>query len=396
MKPWLIGFSDLTPDQKRVIQISPQKSILITGASGSGKTQVLVHRAAFFLQSHGLSPQNIRIFVLTDVLEEFIGSEIESLGYSREIVTTFDHWCRSFFLENISQDLPRVYVDGRVDYKKTLMAVLDALKKNGNLLKGLEFALVDDGQELPVEAFEILSLAARHTTVFSDTQNRWSREGSSESLILNTLKIQKGNLALQGDFRNPPNVAHLASRFIADDDSRYAYLSQTRMAHSPAEGPLCYVARTEEKEMLHLSQVVQQKLVQKNRVGILVPTNRLVHSLAKSLLDKGIETEKAITIDAQNVIHSPYDFRSNLPKITTYSMARGLTFDSVLLPRLTEDSLSGLSTMQQKQLLFMGISRASQWVYLSTVKGKEFLEMAELRSAQSDGQLRIVHKVGFE
>lgn len=396
MKPWLISFSELTPEQKKIVQISPRKSILITGTPGSGKTQVLIHRAVFFLRSHRVSSQNVRFFVSTDVMEEFIGSEIESLGYSLEMVTTFDHWCRSFFLANISQDLPRVYIDGRIDYKKTRFAVLDALKKNKDFQRSLEFALVDDGQELPPESFEVLSLAARYITVLSDPHQRTKEEGVPESFILNTLKIHKGNSTLEGDFRNMPNVAHLAARFITDDDFRYAYLSQVRTVPGPSEDPLCYVARSEDNELLHLSQVVQQKLVQKNRVGILVPTNSLMHSLAKSLLDKGIETEKAVTMDAQNVIHSPYDFRNHLPKITTYSMAKGLTFDSVLLPRLTEDAFSDVPSSQQKRLLFLGITRASRWVYLSTVKGKEFREIETLRSAQSDGHLRIITKAGFE
>ncbi len=396
MKPWLIGLSELTPEQKKAVGISPRENILIIGTPGSGKTQVLIHRAVFFLQSHKVSLKNIRFFVLTDVLEEFIGTEIEHLGYSREMVTTFDHWCRSFFVKNISQDLPRIYVDGRIDYRKTRFAVLDALNKNEKFQKSLEFALVDDGQDLAPEAFEILSLAARHITVFSNFQQGLNEEGTSESLILETLKINKGNSSLEGDFRSSSNVAHLAARFITDDDLRYAYLSQARKAQGLPEEPVFYVARSEERELLHLSQIIQQKLVQKNRVGILVPTSSLVHGLAKSLLDKGIETEKAITIDAQNVIHMPYDFSNNLPKITTYSMAQGLTFDSVLLPRLTETSFASIPPSQQQRLLFLGISRASHWVYLSTVKGHEFPHMAILRSAQSDGHLRIVYKVGFE
>jgi superfamily I DNA/RNA helicase len=311
-------------------------------------------------------------------------------------VTTFDHWCRAFFVKNISQDLPRVYIDGRIDYRKTRFAVLDTLKKNKDLQKSLEIALVDDGHDLSPEAFEVLSLAAQYITVFSNSRQGLNDEGTPESFILETLKINKGNSSLEGDFRNSPNVARLASRFIEDDDLRYAYLSQVRTSQGPPEEPLCYVARSEEKELVHLAQIVRQKLVQKNRVGILVPSNSLVHSLAKSLLDEGIETEKAIAIDAQNVIHIPYDFRNNLPKITTYSMAKGLTFDSVLLPRLTDDSFSPIPSNQKHRLLFMGISRASQWVYLSTAKGQEFQEMMTLRSAQSDGHLRIIHRVGFE
>jgi superfamily I DNA/RNA helicase len=273
---------------------------------------------------------------------------------------------------------------------------LETLKKNGIFRQKLKYALVDDAQDLTPEAFEILSLAARHITIFSDSWQKLNEEWTPESVLMEALQLDKGYPVLEGDFRSSTRVAHLAARFISDDDFRYAYLSQVRMAHGSHEEPLCYVAPSEEKELLHLSRTVGQKMVQKHRVGILVPTDRLVHSLAKSLLDKGIEAEKAISVDAQNVIHQPYSFHNNLPKITTYSMAKGLTFDSVLLPRLTENAFSPFSPSQRRQLLFEGISRASVWVYLSTVRGDEFGEMEILRSAQSDGHLRIVYKAGYE
>ena len=114
----------------------------------------------------------------------------------------------------------------------------------------------------------------------------------------------------------------------------------------------------------------------------------------RSFLDP-IDTEKAITVDAQNVIQRPFDLRNHLPKIATYSMAPGLTYDSVFLPMLTKDSFSSIPSSRRHGLLFSGITRASRWVYLSTVKGMEFEEMSSLLSAQVDGHLRVVHKEGF-
>jgi superfamily I DNA/RNA helicase len=393
MKTWLLKRSDLSGEQEQTVKMSPQENSLVLGLPGSGKTQVLIQRAAYLIQYHGISSRKIRVFVFTDVIEEFIRSEIRSAGFPEEMVTTFDRWCHSFYVEHISQDLPRVYINGRVDYKKTHFAVFEALKKNESLQKSLEFALVDDGQDLTPEVWEILCLAAHHVTVIADPHHKLYQEGASESFILDKLGLNKRTFFLQRDYRSSLAVAQLASHFIEEDNYRRAYLSQIRDVHSSSKDPLCYVASSEEKELFHLSQVVQQSQVIKDKVGILVPTSSLVHRVTKALKDRGIETEKAITRDAQNVIHSPYDFGNSLPKVTTYHMAKGLTFDSVLMPQLTESAFAKIPSSLRHWLLFVGIARASRWVYLSTVKGKEFREMDILKAAAKKGHLRILHRL---
>ncbi len=391
MKTWLLSRSNLSSEQVQIVKRPPQESSLVLGLPGSGKTQVLVHRIAYLIQFHEISSENIRLFVFTDVIEEFIRSEIKSLGFPGEMVTTFDNWCQSFYLNHISQDLPRVYINGRVDYRKTRFGVLDTLQKNGALQKCLEFALVDDGQDLTPEVFKILSLAAQHITVLADPHHKLYHEGASESFVLDTLKLSKGISFLQGDYRSSQTVAQLASHFIEEKNFREAYLYQIRPVQSSSEEPLCYIASSEKKELVHLSQIVQQRQVMKDKVGILVTTNSLVHRVAKALKDSGIETEKAITKDAQNVIHAPYDFGNALPKVTTCDMAKGLTFDSVLMPQLTENAFAKIPSSLRHRLLFLGITRASKWVYMSTVRGQEFREIGILKSAEKEEHLRILH-----
>ena len=70
-------------------------------------------------------------------------------------------------------------------------------------------------------------------------------------------------------------------------------------------------------------------------------------------------------------------------------MAKGLTFDSVLLPRLTAKAYYYVNRERMKRMMFVGIARATQWVYLSTVKGTEFDEMAVLREAAEQGHLTM-------
>ncbi len=389
MKNWRASRFDLSPEQKKVVRIPPRQSALILGPPGSGKTHVLVQRAAYFLQSLKISAQSVRLFVSSDVMENFIKLKMKSLGYPGEIVTTFDKWCHSFYEDNISHDLPRVYIDGCIDFKKMHRAVFNALQKRKNSKKILEFVLVDDGQDMTLEAFAILKMFAKHITVFADPQHKLSEEGVSESQIMETLKLNGEKCILQGDFRSSRPVADLASFFIEDERFRNSYISEYRFNKSKSEGFLCYIAPSEEEELNHLSHCVRQRLVMKDKAGILVPTNRLVHRVAKALEGRGIETEKAIPLFAQNVIQGPYDFDNGLPKITTYNMARGLTFDSVLLPQLTEPVFSEIPSHLRKKFLFMGIVRASNWIYLSTIKGQEFKEMETLKSAGKAGHVWI-------
>jgi superfamily I DNA/RNA helicase len=391
MKTWLRSFAELSPEQKRIVQMPPQESILISGPPGSGKTQALVHRIAYLIETHKASPDKIRLFVLTDVLEKMIKPEMKRLGLPEKIVALFDHWCRSFFVHHVSTDLPRIYVNGRIDFKKTRFGVLDILQRNKDLRKCIEHALVDDGQDLTPEAFEILSLAAEHITVFTDAQQKIHEEGASDSFVSDTLTLHKKSSLLSGDFRSSFSVAQLAAHFIDDQSCRKEYLSQVRNEQKTSQSSLFYVAPSEEKERDHLSRYVRQRQAMNENVGILVPTNSLVHRLAKDLEERGIALEKAIPIDAQNVIHTPYDFGNNRPKITTYYEAKGLSFDSVLMPQLTENVFSEILPHLRHRLIFIGIVRAAHWVYLSTVKGKECKEIHILKSAETDGHLTISH-----
>src|SRR5262249_1673116 len=84
----------------------------------------------------------------------------------------------------------------------------------------------------------------------------------------------------------------------------------------------------------------------------------------------------------------PLDFTSDLPKLLTYHSAKGLTFDSVLLPRLVPGSF-GKSTIPERKLLFVGATRATKWVFLSTQRGRELPIIDAWRHCAAAGSLTI-------
>ncbi len=98
---------------------------------------------------------------------------------------------------------------------------------------------------------------------------------------------------------------------------------------------------------------------------------------AQALESEGfhVETQKSL------------DFGSAAPKLITYHSAKGLTFDAVLLPRLVYGSFAKLSQEAVRRQLFVAITRATQWVYMSTVLGERLLMLQELDALVAQGEL---------
>ncbi len=83
------------------------------------------------------------------------------------------------------------------------------------------------------------------------------------------------------------------------------------------------------------------------------------------------------------------DFTTDKPKLMPYHSAKGLTFDTVVLPRLVPSAFGKMGVARIPKVLFVGITRATKWVYLSTVGNGSFAPLERLAAAASDGVLTI-------
>jgi superfamily I DNA/RNA helicase len=392
MNTWLLPLSDLTPEQLRVVEMSPDQNRVVFGAAGSGKTQILIHRADYLAKTYHVPPERYRVFVFTNVIKEYIKSGTKLLELPEETVSTFDHWCYLLYQDHISRNPP--WIRGRngrnrIDFEKIRLSILKLLRERPALQKILDFALVDEGQDLSPESFAILSLAARHVTVFADSMQQIFADGASEPHILKMLGINKRNATLLAAYRNSPYVAQLASYFIADANKCSQYLSQINTHQKTKERPLCFVARNFEDGMDRLAEIIRQRQLMNERVGVIVPTNQQLFGYSKGLQERGIEIEKTVPPKRPG-FPVDFEFGNMTPKIATYHSAKGLTFDSVLLPRLINNSFQWINDDDlRKRMIFVGIARATQWVYLSTETGREIADMNILRTAERNHHLTI-------
>lgn len=367
MQNWLVHRTELTEEQLRAVELNTDGNRLIFGGPGSGKTQILLHRAAYLRDLFSTTPDRFRIFVFTNALKQYIQSAMAILDLPKENILTFDDWCNKFYTANINTRLPWDREKKSPDYAAIRLQVLEKLRAGtGRLL--YDFVLVDEGQDLDREAFETIRLMARHVTVCMDNKQQIYERGSTESDILAMLGLRKRNVALLSAFRCCPYIVHVAARLINDPTARDNYLNQVRTAQTERQKPLLYFSGNEQDEKLRLIDIIKTRQNLGDRIAVLYPTKRLVFGYAQAFAAAGLEVEVPRKRTDMGK-YLPIDFNSDRPKLMPYHSAKGLTFDTVIMPRLQPAAFGGIPQVSLERLLFVGITRATRWVYLSSRKG---------------------------
>ena len=388
--PFVLHDSQLTPEQRAVVELRPKGNYLIMGPPGSGKTQVLLHRARWLRQTYHTPPAGFCVLVYTNVLTYFLRQSLDFLGIPPESVRTFDDWCSELWEDFVHRPKPRTLPDGRgktfIDFPAVRRGVLESLQAVGGLRAGdtqrkplLDFVLVDEGQDMDEAAFGIMRLCAKHLTVFADARQQIFEGGASVVEMQQHLSLTSQTSSLLPAYRNSPDIAKLASYF-GNTFEGLNYLAQER------QKPCLYVAADWDDEINQLADVLRERRLLNHKCGIIVPTNMDLHSVAKKLGERGVEVQKAIPTRKGGTLP---DFDSLTPIIASYHNAKGLTFDCVLMPKLVENNFKRVTGERRRRLLLVGITRATQWVYLSTVRGWELGDHEIFRQASASGDLFI-------
>lgn len=326
---WLVPFSNLTPAQQDAVQMDTRSHKAIIGGPGAGKTLVLLHRLNLLFHRAGGKPDAVRLFVYTNTLKEFIRAGNDMLDVPEECIGTFDKWCADVYRKHISNTLPR---DGRhPDFAAIRKGAYLAMAKGLLETPVFEYVLMNEAQDLDVEAIDALKQIARHVTVCMDGNQQLYEKGASEPAALAGIGLSRHTAALLSAFRCNPMVTQLAAQFVTDVRRREEFLRQAANPDMDRATPLLYLSAGFEDEKARLIEMVRLRLSYGDSIAVLFPMQRQVHGFANGFAEAGIE----VSVQKRN---EPIDFSTPLPKLMTYHQSKGLTFDSVFMPRLDQSS----------------------------------------------------------
>jgi superfamily I DNA/RNA helicase len=350
----------LTPNQLHTVELSPDRHRVVAGTPGSGKTQVLLHRAVWLRDRFRVAGDHLRVFVFTNVLKNYISSALPLLGLPPSAVSTFDRWCCDTYRRVMRRPLPCVVDDdeARPDFQAIRRAVLLWARTLRDRDRPFHYVMVDEGQDLDADSFAILAAVAHHVTVGIDFRQQIYDRVVREAEILSRLGVLHEEVAFLASFRCCPWVARLAGRFLDDPLERAAWLTELRAAQGEKELPLLFVAGSAEEEQERFLEILRSRLLRHEQVVVLLPRRRLVAAWAEFLGRRRVEVE----------VYPGIDFSSARPKLIAYHSAKGLTTDTVLMPSLTAEAFGKYDAALQLRLLYVGITRARRWAYLSTVR----------------------------
>jgi superfamily I DNA/RNA helicase len=384
MAGWLVPRTDLTAEQIRAVELPADRHRVLSGGPGSGKTLVLLHRARHLADALRIPDGRLLVLVYTNALTAFLRAALSDLGIPAEAVRTFDDWCAGHYERYVSAERPWDHARGRPRFDLVRDGVLRDVRRHPERPPLYDAVLVDEGQDLDAHAFEILSAVSRHDTVALDPGQRIYDGGAREEEILAALGVPSRSVALLETYRCSPYVSRLASRLLRDDGAREAFLRQARAGPGEREKPLVYLARDGADELARLAAVARARLLRGERVAVLLPLRRHVDDFARGLSARGLPVEVPHRPGTPPGPFPPLDFASDSVKVMPWHSAKGLTFDAVLLPRLTRSEVFARGTSSLHRLLFVGITRATSWVYLSAVEGDELPVLHDLATGADE------------
>ena len=140
-------------EQNEVIRNTEDKTLIVQGIAGSGKTSVALHRIAFLLYKiKNLSSQNVLIFSPNQVFSEYISNVLPELGEDNTLQTTFNKFMESnineyHHVEEFTKFIERFYKDKTINkelikYKQSNQAAIDIKNYIDNLRN--EICFIDD------------------------------------------------------------------------------------------------------------------------------------------------------------------------------------------------------------------------------------------------------------
>ncbi|MFE6507641.1 UvrD-helicase domain-containing protein [Nocardioides sp. NPDC057767] len=385
MRP--VPFSDLTPEQQAFVALPTSRHAAAVGAPGSGKTLVLVHRAMRLIEFHGADPSRILIVTYTNALEAYIRAGLVEWGLPESMVISYDALMRRLHQELEGRSYPRKdngnddeHFNGQRDAVNRLLKVEPEI----SLLPAgprWDAVLADEAQDLGAQDIETLAMIGRHVTVVMDGRQQLYRRGCGAAELLAALGLRWESATFLSTFRCSRSVLEVASAVALSAEDRVS-LPRT-VGRVVEEIPSLRVLATDrDAEDVYLHQALKARTSAGHSCVVLLPTRKYAYGLAKALNEAGFDVEGPNVKGEASV---------SAIKVMTYHSAKGLSFDSVFLPRLYESQLREVARHTVRgSLLFVALTRATTYLFLSSVIGKQAKEWAEFDRVDTD-HLQTVH-----
>jgi len=312
---WDVAEESMDDDQLDLIEYTDDKSMLVAGCAGSGKSVIAMHKAE---QLHAK------------------GKDVILIAYTRSL---------SRFMRNGKIDSSfRFFHHHLWKYK---------LKK-----PKADYIIVDEIQDFTREEIqEFIEAARMHYLFFGDTAQSIYRQYGKQTMTIAQIAQMTGlnTLQLFNNYRLPRPVAKITQDYVGVDVQEY---KEKVYQNKETELPHFVHFNSEQEQIEALLKLVNNN--EGRNIGILLPNNPEVIRISLEFSNNNVECEFKYNKGENDFDYvDNLNFNTTLPKIMTYHSAKGLQFDMVILPMY-----NGANDDETRKALYVAMTRTMHTLYV--------------------------------
>ena len=318
---WDVDEESMDDDQLDLIERALDKSMLVAGCAGSGKSVIAMHKAEQIAQQG----EDVILIAYTKSLTGFMSTG-KPIGPYR----FYYHY------QWLRQGMPTA-----------------------------DYVIVDEIQDFTKEEIlQFMQAAKKCFMFFGDTAQSIYRQYGKQTLTIEDIAKLTGLnvLKLFNNYRLPRPIAKLTQDYVGVNVDPYK-----EKVYQNKEKSLPYIIykNSVEEQIDSINSIIVNN--QGKSIGILLPSNELALKVSEELRKKNVGCELKYSADVAK--DSRYvdslDFATLMPKVMTYHSAKGLQFDIVILPMY-----NGASDNESRKALYVAMTRTMHklYVFYSTPK----------------------------
>lgn len=312
---WDVDEDSMDDDQLDLIDQTLDRSLLIAGCAGSGKSVIAMHKA----------------------------KQISDAGYTVILIA----YTKSLngFMQTGNKQIGNYQFFYHYQWEKYGKPSAD-------------YIIVDEIQDFDQkEIQEFINAAKMHYLFFGDTAQSIYRQFGKKTMSIEEISklTNLPVLPLYNNYRLPRPVAKITQNYVGVDVNPYA-----DKVYRNKEKALPHFVKYPDftSQMQAVAEIIQSN--PNSLVGVLLPSNQLVVEAYKELVRRNITFEYKFQVekDEKKAIGN-LDFYTKLPKLMTYHSAKGLQFDIVILPKY-----EGAKTIESRKSLYVAMTRTMHELYV--------------------------------
>lgn len=345
-KDWMIKESELDDDQIKVLTATLDKSCVVAGCAGSGKSVLALIKAQRIQKERG---DDYKIIVFTKALCAYMNSGCKELGLHNEF-SYHEEW-------KWKKKLKR--------YANGMCFMVYARDENGEKIPNkpsADYIIVDEIQDFEeTDIKEFINAAKKNFFFFGDTAQsiyeRYKNTVSVEDIgYLLPMEAKPKYFELYRNYRLPIPVARLV-QYVGVDLPTFV---ESTYKSEETETPYLLEYDNQQKQIEAIQRIIKTKEL--NDVAILVPDNDTVKIVGNMLKKIGANFEQKYEDreDWHNKIDN-LNFATTNPKLMTYYSAKGLQFETIFLPLIENFSYDDDS---DRKALYVAMTRTYRNLYV--------------------------------